>query len=202
MSRTITRVPRSDKDWIYTASGRKFWPLDPRPEEIDIADIAHALANICRFNGHCRPFYSVAEHSVRVSQQAELRARGKGLDLKGAREMALWGLLHDASEAYLCDLTRPMKGSWQLGRTYAGFEAGLTQTIAERFGLPGRIPMDVHWADEILLATEFRDLMPGCEMPERVRQVAPLPNRILPVPSLEAGHLFVSAFTRLTKGDD
>ena len=62
-------------DWIQTYSGKKFYPLDPRPEDIDIRDIAHALSLNCRFNGHCRCFYSVAEHSVGVSSSQSPDAR-------------------------------------------------------------------------------------------------------------------------------
>ena len=77
--------------WLQTYTGIQFWPLDPRPEEIDIQDIAHALSLLCRFNGHCQRFYSVAEHSVHVSTIL-------------APEFGLWGLLHDAAEAYLSDI--------------------------------------------------------------------------------------------------
>ena len=82
--------------FIGTFSGLRFWPLDPNPEKILIADIAHALAHQCRFGGHASKFYSVAEHSVHVSKLC-------------LPEHALWGLLHDASEAYLVDLPRPLK---------------------------------------------------------------------------------------------
>ena len=54
-------------DWMQTHSGLRFYPLDPRPEDIRIEDIAHALPMICRFNGHCSRFYSVAEHSLNVA---------------------------------------------------------------------------------------------------------------------------------------
>lgn len=198
MSSTITRIPRSDSDWIYTASGRKFWPLDPRPEEIFIEDIAHALARICRFNGHTRHFYSVAEHSVRVMDQVRERAMGNKLDAPRVQALSLWGLLHDASEAYICDLTRPMKGSWQLGRIYSGFEAGLMNVICERFGLPTKMPNEVRWADEIQLATEFRDLMPDCSLPEHLQRVAPLAEKIVPLPTpYEAQERFTAAFRGL-----
>jgi hypothetical protein len=83
-------------DWIQTYSGRQFWPLDPRVEDVHLEDIAHALSNVCRYTGHVREFYSVAEHSVHVSWSCE-------------PEDALWGLLHDASEAYLADMARPVK---------------------------------------------------------------------------------------------
>lgn len=198
MSKAVIRIPRSDKDWIYTFSGKKFWPLDPRPGEVEIEDIAHALARLCRFNGHCESFYSVAEHSVRVSTQTEGHARGLKLGEDEIRRLALWGLLHDASEAYICDLSRPMKGSWQIGKPYAGFEAGLMQVIAERFGLPWPMPQPVRYADEILLATEFRDLMPRCGVPDSLRAVAPLPEKIAPFAHpYEAQQAFMRRFEGL-----
>jgi hypothetical protein len=83
-----------DRDgFLGTFSGLRFWPLDPEPEKILIADIAHALAHQCRFGGHASKFYSVSENSVHVSRRC-------------APEDALWGLLHDASEAYLVELPR------------------------------------------------------------------------------------------------
>src|ERR1700744_4853571 len=90
--------------WIQTFTGKKFSPLAPRPEDVDIRDIAHALAMKCRFNGHCSPFYSIAEHSVRVSWL---------LEQQGKRE-ALWGLMHDAADAYLPDLGAPIKNHFHL----------------------------------------------------------------------------------------
>ena len=80
-------------DWMQTHSGIQFWPLDPRPEDILIEDIAHALSNQCRFAGHCCFHYSVAQHSVLVSENVPAQD-------------AMWGLLHDAGEAYLVDLPR------------------------------------------------------------------------------------------------
>lgn len=79
-------------DWIQTFTGRQFWPLDPQPDHIDIADIAHALAHDCRFGGHCRRFYSVAEHSVLLSRAV-------------APEFRLAALMHDSRRvisAILC----------------------------------------------------------------------------------------------------
>lgn len=106
----------SDPHWIQTFLGKPFWPLSPRPEDIDIRDIAHALAMTCRFTGHSQKFYSVAEHSVRVSRIVPA-------------QFALHGLLHDASEAYLCDLSRPIKHGSTLGAEYCRIEDNLMQAV-------------------------------------------------------------------------
>src|SRR5271156_4912831 len=84
----------SDSAWIQTFTGKKFYPFNPKPQDIDIRDIAHALSNICRFTGHTKRFYSVAEHSRNVAKLVPAH-------------MKLQALLHDASEAYLCDIARP-----------------------------------------------------------------------------------------------
>ena len=136
--------PTRGKHWIQTASGRQFWPLDPRPEDLDLGDIAHALSNLCRFGGHCREFYSVAQHSIHVSCEVQPRA------LKAA------GLMHDATEAYLIDLPRPIKDALP---EYRVAEDRLWRVIAKRYGLPEVLPEEVKEADERMLATEQRDLM-------------------------------------------
>jgi uncharacterized protein len=82
--------------WIQTVTGKQFWPMDAQPEEVDIEDIAHALSLPCRFNGHCKQFYSVAEHSIHVSRVV-------------SNENAARGLLHDAAEAYLSYIPQPVK---------------------------------------------------------------------------------------------
>ena len=83
-------------DWMQTFTGKKFWPLDPRSDDVDIKDIAHSLALTCRFNGQCNLFYSVAQHSVFVSRLV-------------TPSQALAALLHDSTEAYLGDIIRPIK---------------------------------------------------------------------------------------------
>jgi hypothetical protein len=141
----------SSTAWIQTFSGRKFYPLDPDPANIDVRDIAHALSNQCRFSGHTTRFYSVAEHSVLVSRV--LQRRG------AASEAVLWGLLHDATEAYLVDMPRPLKHDPEFGAAYRRFEHVLNLAVAERFGLPEYVPDSVHQADNDLLLTEKRDLL-------------------------------------------
>ena len=132
--------------YIQTVSGRRFNPLAPEAAEVEIGDIACALSHQCRFGGHCRVFYSVAQHSCLV---ADLVA-GRG----GGSEAALWALLHDASEAYLVDLPHPLKHRSELGRLYADAEARLQAAICERFGLPLEPPALLKEVDRALLATE------------------------------------------------
>lgn len=128
-------------DWIQTYTGKQFYPLDPDIEEIDIIDIAHALSNLCRFNGHCLKFYSVAEHSCRVAQQCE---------------NPLEGLLHDASEAYLIDVPKPLKSHLH---GYTEIENTLLEMIFLKFGLPWPMSLNVKKIDSVMLATEKAELM-------------------------------------------
>jgi hypothetical protein len=129
-------------DWIQTYSGIQFWPLDPREEDILIEDIAHALSMQCRFGGHCHRFYSVAEHCCHVSDRCP--------------EFPLWGLLHDAAEAYLTDVIRPIKPYLT---EYKGIEDHLMYHIANRFGLEHDMPYNVKVADLRILTTEVGQLL-------------------------------------------
>lgn len=138
---------KDENGWIVTYTGKKFWPLDPDPEAIDILDIAHALSNVCRFTGHTRDFYSVAQHSYLV-------ALGSGC------EHVLCGLLHDASEAYLCDISTPVKHS-PMFEGYRRAEQWLQQAIFHKFGLPyTTMPQEVLDADRMVGAMEGVALMP------------------------------------------
>lgn len=132
-------------DWIQTHRKIKFHPGDPKPADVDIRDIAHALSNLCRYTGHTGSFYSVAEHSVRVA-------------LLCPPEDRLWGLMHDAAEAYIGDLNRPTKMLPEMA-PYRHMEANIMRVICEKFCIPAEPPPSVKRADEILLATEARDLM-------------------------------------------
>jgi hypothetical protein len=88
-------------DWMQTFSGGRWYPQSPRPEDVRIEDIAHALANTCRYAGHSERFYSVAEHCILIC--AAMNRDGQSVE----RQLA--GLMHDAAEAYLCDIPRPLK---------------------------------------------------------------------------------------------
>jgi len=129
--------------WMQTYKRIAFEPLNPRPEQFDIEDIAHALSMICRFGGHSRQFYSVAEHSYHVSRICP-------------PEVALAGLLHDAAEAYVGDLIRPIKHEPELAR-YREVEDELLRLIFINEGLPPFIPTDVKYADNRMLALERDD---------------------------------------------
>ncbi len=135
-------------DWIQTRSGRRFWPLDPRAEDVCIEDIAHALSLLCRFGGHCDRFYSVAEHSLLVADQFS--------DVEGA----LWALLHDASEAYVQDLARPFK---RMMPEYRAVEDRVQLAICERFSLDLVVPARVHAVDRAILMDERRAIMSGSD---------------------------------------
>lgn len=133
-------------DWCQTFTGRAIYPLDMRPGDVDILDIAHSLALQCRFTGHCRVPYSVGEHSLRVCWELS----DENLNVRR------WGLLHDAAEAYMQDIPRPVKRSitgWQ------EIEVQIESCIAKRFNLPLPIPSEVRNMDSVLLATEARDIM-------------------------------------------
>lgn len=133
---------------IVTYTGRTIEPLNPSSADVELEDIAHALSNQCRFTGHTKHFYSVAQHCVLVSE------------LLG-HKYGMWGLLHDASEAYLSDIAGPIKRQPSFGTYYKETETRLMAAICERFGLDAQEPPEVKQADIILLHTEQRDLMPG-----------------------------------------
>lgn len=174
--------------WIQTFTGRKFYPLDPRAADVDVRDIAHALAMKCRFGGHCRAFYSVAQHSVLVSQA--VRA-----------EHALWGLMHDAAEAYLADVGRPVKAAMRVAcgegvETFDALEERVLAAVAAGLGFPAIAYEAVAEADLVLLATEARDLM--AEPPEDWELgVEALAERIVPVGPEEAEGMFLRRWEEL-----
>lgn len=172
-----------DADWIQTHSGRRFNPLNPYVDAIVIQDIAHSLSMQCRFTGHTKKFYSVAQHSVLVSYICD-------------SSDALWGLLHDASEAYLVDVPRPLKRSGKFD-AYIEFEHNMMKAICKRFGLVEKEPPSVKKADTLLLSTEARDLMSPLH-PDWTNRVEPLPFTIIPWGPDHAKDMFMKRFFELT----
>ena len=136
-------------DWMQTYSGGRFYPADPRVEDINPLDIAHALSMLCRYGGHISRFMSVAEHCVLMSEAV-------------APENALAALLHDAAEAYLVDVPRPLKN---ILPDYRATEAKVEAVIAERFGLALPFSSEVKEADNRILLTERDALMPRTTKP-------------------------------------
>lgn len=169
--------------WIQTYTGRQFFPLDPKWESIDIHDIAHALSNLCRYGGHVESFYSVAQHSVLVSKACD-------------PDDALWGLLHDAAEAYLIDVPRPIKYDGRMA-WYRDAEAVLEMAVARAFRLSGPMPPSVKQADNVLLVTEQRDLMKSPPAPWTDYGVEPLERRVEPWLPQEAKRQFLKRYDQL-----
>lgn len=137
-----------ENGWIETFTGKAFHLLDPKPEEICIEDIAHALSLQCRYNGHTKTFYSVAEHSVVLADYVFKETSGKRL----ARTM----LLHDAAEAYVGDLPRPIK---HILPQFSILEERIFAVIAERFDIFPKLPDYIKTLDSRILVDERTQLM-------------------------------------------
>lgn len=160
-----------------TSSGLPFWPTSPRPEDIRFTDIANGLARICRFNGQLDPkveHYSVAQHSVLVSQLVP-------------EEFALEALLHDAAEAYVGDMIRPLKLQDEI---YRAAEKQIDQVIRAKFGLPEKLSPEVKHADNIMVVTERRDLLAEQIGVDWGPMPDPSPKTIRPLRAFEARDLF------------
>lgn len=169
-----TRAVARKGDYTSLWSGTQFWPLDPRVEDIHLEDIARALSMQCRWGGHVKCFYSVAQHCVSVSEHCGL--------------FPAYGLLHDAAEAYLVDVPTPIK------KHLAGYyeiEARLLDVIGERFGIGdlSKLPDEVHAQDARALATEHRDLRTATSYWQPPAE--PWSERIVAVGPATAEHLFL-----------
>jgi hypothetical protein len=130
---------------ILTSTGKRFDLYEPDADLIDPRDISHSLSNLCRFNGHTREFYSVAQHCCMVADLVP-------------EEDKLAALLHDGTEAFIGDMVRPLK-EWM--HAYQDVEHWIWERICTRFNLDLALPASVHHADLVALATERRDLMPA-----------------------------------------
>lgn len=168
--------------YISTYLGKRFHPLQPRTADVEIEDIAHGLAYQCRFNGQTRVFYSVAQHSLMVASLV-------------SPELRLAALLHDAAEAYLGDMVKPLKA---LLPEFAAIEDEVSRVIGERFGVDLAHHPLLKRADLIALATEKRDLLPlATESWPTLAGVEPLSGRISALPPEPAKRAFLEEFDRL-----
>ena len=138
------KVEDDGSPWIELITGGRFYYNKP---VFDIGAVAHSLSMICRFTGHCRKFYSVAEHSILVSRIME--------DTGGD---PMEGLLHDATESVLADIARPAKG---LLKDYKVLEKALDVAMRKQFVLPEVETVECRRADQIALAIEAREIMPS-----------------------------------------
>lgn len=175
--------------YIQTFSGRRFHYQDYGREDFDLMDIAHSLAGEARWGGHSipDPRYTVAQHSLLVSTFLP-------------KELAFYGLLHDAAEAYFKDLPSPAK--LLVGTEWRILQQRCQDEIYRWAGLPpptGEAAKLLHWADRRALATEARDLMPKFDLGIPDLTIADAaPERIgLTLPSHAAKYAFVQAFFEL-----
>ena len=172
--------PGKYKGWMETFGGRKVNPWDVKEDDVDIKTIAHSLSLTCRFGGHCKVFYSVAEHSIRVAEIVEPKYQ-------------LAALLHDAGEAYMGDVIRPIK--YNLPVIQEADERAI-KVVMDKFGVDYSkdVREAIRQADNIVGATEGRDLMYHVEdwgkLPE------PLKWKIVPMSSKEAEVIFLSQFEK------
>jgi uncharacterized protein len=182
--------------WMLTATGKRVEPCALTPADIHLEDIAHHLAQINRFTGAAREPYSVAQHCVFVSEIIEQRLCRCDADF--CNRMALQGLLHDATEAYLNDIATPVKSDPRLAG-YNEIELIAWYAIADRFLIQRKFWWEVKRADLIALATERRDLMP--EHPDEwavLRDVKPMAAKIVPWPWMVAKFGYVRRFHELS----
>lgn len=183
----------SSRSAIQTYTGVFFDPFNPDPSLVDVRDIAHSLANQCRFSGHTKQFWSVAAHSCLVSALCP-------------EPHKLQGLLHDATEFAVVDLPRPIKKhpSFQM---YRDLEAGVRLAIATKFGLDYVLPNDVHEADLIALWAEAEELLHGTsgwvdDRPIGYRADTAIAQCVIrDMLSLDPEKLFLDQFFILTGGD-
>lgn len=181
-------ITQTEDAWIEITSGRKFYPMDPKPENIQIGDIARALSTKVRYTGHLKKgrHYSIAEHSVWVMRNVKLLDIARlhdGLEVfpfKDLQDLQKWGLLHDAAETYLPDVPRPIKPymyfieqleenslvEYSTGEaTFAPFkdvETKILKAVAKTFDLtPDHIPEPVKQVDMAMIMAERYQVMPN-----------------------------------------
>lgn len=203
--------PRRRGHFMWCFSGRTFWPLDPDPADVAIEDVAHGLANECRYAGHVRWFYSVAEHSVLVSIHAAKRALELGWSAQLVWLTAIYGMTHDGSEAYVGDVIRPLKYQ----RTMRGYRRAekKVQDVVERAllgpmmpagitAIPDAVRELVEQIDSNMLTDEIAMLIPAADIAgERHKWGPELGADVLALGPREAEALFLRRWRDLVALD-
>ena len=154
---------------VRTFTGKMIDPFSPDPDQIALVDIAHSLGNLCRWNGHTMKFYSVAQHSIFVQNMVQ------------SCEDKLAAMLHDASEAYISDVTRPVKHRL---KNYFDVEFELMMVISRKFGFQFPLSAAVKEADEYALRWEWANIV--------------IADRIPTMSPFEAKHAFLGIMDMLT----
>lgn len=177
--------------WAQTYTGVAFRPWTAEPDDVVLEDIAHSLAYQCRYNGHTREFYSVAQHAVLLASYALNHAPSDAL------ELAYWCLFHDAAEAYIGDMVRPVKVEMP---EFRALDDALTATIAVRFGLDGTaIPPYVGMLDARILLDERDALLTAPPKAWDVDDLKPLGISIVSWTPAEAEAQFLGMFSELER---
>ena len=182
----------NDNGWMQTVSGKRVFPLAPTVDAIDINDIAHALSMTCRFGGHTKFHYSVAQHSVLVSDQAWDSCDGTERE---CAEQALIGLLHDATEAYLVDVPRPIK---KVLPEYMRLEDMMSVVIAKKFNIASLYNNLIKGIDDAILVSEWKKLI-SPEVPRNILayQTTKIDIEIDSWTQMEAKREFMTSFNDL-----
>ena len=170
--------------YVSTFLGNRFFLTSPHIDDVAIEDIAHGLAYQCRFNGQTSAFYSVAQHSLMVMSLVP-------------EPLHFHALLHDAAEAYLGDMVKPLK---QLFPEFSVIESRVMDIIGQRFAIDlSRLDPAIKRADMVALATEKRDLMPySTEAWSYLEGIDALPDIIEPMGPQAAKEAFLQAFRSLS----
>ena len=187
MNLGIRSMNKREGDWILTYTNKRFYALDPQPDDIDIRDIARALSMTCRFSGHVNAFYSVSQHSVLVSKLVP-------------SDLALTALLHDAAEAYLTDIPTPIKRNMGMAKEYAAMEDKILEAVMKKYGGIFPLPDEVEYVDHNIVGTEAIELFN--EFPDWVldRNLNIFDVPIRPMMPDEAERLFLERFYQLCGG--
>lgn len=195
----MTTIEARKGNWCQTYSGGMWWPEDIRVGDFKIEDIAHGLALEPRFGSQSREPYCVGDHCLNVLEVVDRygAAQLPAFGVAPSDEVRLAALAHDATEALMRDIPRPLKYSAAFNG-YRAIEKQLHAAIFTQLGLPIDLPDIVKWADEVMLATERRDLMAPCAVDWELSE-EPLVERVVPRTWAEVKRLWINEFIAIQR---